>query len=53
MGNLAGEQGHALQQLLPYKSSHSFTNSDRHKIPMMGDLKLYYNNFDILLTCIW
>ena len=37
MENVAGEQGLALQQLFPYKSSDSFKNSDRHKISFFND----------------
>jgi len=37
MQNFAGEQGLALQQLFPHKSSYSFKNSDRHKIPFFND----------------
>jgi len=35
--NVAGVQGLALQQLLPYKSSYSFKNSDRHKVSFFND----------------
>ena len=51
MGNVAGEQGLALQQLFPYKSSYSFKNSDCHKISFLndGDLKFgYFDIFDML-----
>jgi len=37
MENVAGEQGLALQQFSPYKSSYSFKNSDRHKISLFDD----------------
>jgi len=37
MENVAGEQGLALQQFFPYKSSYSFKNSDRHKISLLND----------------
>jgi len=51
MGNVAGEQGLALQQLFPYKSSYSFKNSDHHKSSFSddGDLKLgHFDIFDVL-----
>ena len=51
MKNVAGEQGLALQQRFPYKSSYSFKNSDRHKISFFNDggLKLgYFDIFDML-----
>ena len=33
---VAGEQGLALQQLFPYKSSYFFLNSNRHKISLFN-----------------
>jgi len=44
MENVAGEQGLALQQLFPYKSSYSPKNPDRHKISLFNDrgLKLVH-----------
>ena len=36
MENVAGEQGHGLQQPFPYKSS-SFKKSDCHKISFFND----------------
>ena len=51
MKNVAGEQGLALQQLFPYKSSYSFKNSDSHEISFFndGDLKLgHFDIFDML-----
>jgi len=44
---VAGEQGLALQQLCPYKSSYSFKNSDRHKISLFNDRGLKLGHFDI------
>jgi len=46
MSNVAGEQGLALQQLLPYKS-YSFKISDRHKISFFNDGGLKLGHFDI------
>ena len=37
MENVAGEQGLALQQLFPYKSSYFSKNSDCHKISFLND----------------
>jgi len=37
MENVAGEQGLALQQLFPYKSSYSFKNSDCHNFSLIND----------------
>ena len=48
MGNVAGEQGLALQQHFPYKSSYSFKTSDRHKISSFNDGGLKFGHFDIL-----
>ena len=48
---VAGEQGLALQQLFPYRSSYSFKNSDCHKISFFNDggLKLSHSDiFDML-----
>ena len=47
MQNVAGEQGLALQQLFPHKSSYSFKNSDRHKISFFNDGGLKLGHFDI------
>ena len=47
MENVAGEQGLALQQLFPYKSSHSFKTSDCHKILFFIDGGLKLGHFDI------
>ena len=47
MENVAGQQGLALQQLFPYKSSYSFKNSDRHKISFFNDGGLKLGHFDI------
>jgi len=48
MENVAGEQGLALQQLFPYKSSYSFKISDRHKISFFDDGGLKLGHFGIL-----
>ena len=49
MGNVAGEQGLALQQHFPYKSSYSFKTSDSHKIiSSLNDVGLKFGHFDIL-----
>ena len=48
MENVAGEQGLALQQLFPYKSSYSFKNSNRHKFSFFTDGGLKHGHFDIL-----
>ena len=47
MENVAGEQGHALQQLFPYKSSYSFKNSDCHTFSFVNDGDLKLDHFDI------
>ena len=47
MGNVAGEQGRALQQLFPYKSSNFLKNSDCHKISLLNDGGLKLGHFDI------
>ena len=47
MGNVAGEQGLALQQLFPYKSSYFLKNSDCHKISLLNDGGLKLDHFDI------
>ena len=48
MENVAGEQGLALQQLFPYKSSYStFQSSDCHRISFFNDGGLKLNHFDI------
>ena len=44
---VAGEQGLALQQLFPYKSSSLFKNSDCHKISFFNDEGLKLGHFDI------
>ena len=49
-GNVAGEQGLALQQLFPYKSSYSFTLSDCHKFSFYNDGSLKLGHFDIFDT---
>jgi len=46
MENVAGEQGHGLQQPFPYKSS-SFKKSDCHKISFFNDGGLKLGHFDI------
>ena len=51
MENVAGENGLALQQLFPYKSSYFFKISNCHKISFLndGDPKLgYLDIFDML-----
>ena len=51
MENVAGEQGLALQQLFPHKSSHFFKNSDCHKISFLNDGSVkfgYFDTFDML-----
>ena len=48
MGNVAGEQGLALQQHFPYKSSYSFKTSDSQKISSFNDGGLEFGHFDIL-----
>ena len=45
--NVAGEQGLALQQLFPYKSSYFSKNSDCHKISFLNDRSLKLGHFDI------
>ena len=47
MGNVAGEQGLAHQQLFPYKSSYSFESSDCHKISFFNDGGLKFGYFDV------
>ena len=47
MGNVAGEQGLALQQLFPYKSSYFLKNLDCHKISLLNDEGLKFGHFDI------
>ena len=47
MENVAGEQGLALQQLFPYKSSHSFKNPDCHKFSFFNDGGLKLGHFGI------
>jgi len=47
MENVAGEQGLALQQRFPYKSSYCFKNLDRHKILFFNDGSLKLGHFDI------
>ena len=48
MGNVAGEQGLALQQHFPYKFPYSFKTSDCHKILSFYDGGLKFGYFDIL-----
>ena len=48
MGNVAGEQGLALQQHFPYKFPYSFKISDCHKISSFNDGGLKFGHFDIL-----
>ena len=48
MGNVAGEQGLALQQHFPYKPPYFFKNSDCHKISSFNDGGLKFGRFDIL-----
>ena len=48
MGNVAGEQGLALQQHFPYKPPYFFLNSDCHKILSFNDGGLKFGRFDIL-----
>ena len=47
MENVAGDQGLALQQLFPYKSSYMLKNSDCHKISFLNDGGLKLGHFDI------
>jgi len=47
MENVAREQGLALQQLFPYKSSYTFKISDCHKISISDDGGLKLGHFDI------
>jgi len=47
MGNVAGEQGFALEQLFPYKSSYSLKNSDCHKFSFFNDGGLTLGHFSI------
>ena len=48
MGNVAGEQGLALQQHFSYKPPYFFKNSDCHKISSFNDGDLKFGRFDIL-----
>ena len=48
MGNVAGEQGLALQQHFPYKFPYSSKTSDCLKISSFNDGGLKFGNFDIL-----
>ena len=48
MGNVAGEQGVALQQHFPYKFHCSFKTSDCHKISSFNGGGLKFGHFDIL-----
>ena len=48
MGNVAGEQGLALQQHFPYKFPYSFKTSDCHKILSFNGGGLKFGHFDIL-----
>ena len=45
MGNVAGEQGLALQQHFPYKFSYSFKTADSHKISSFNDGGLKFGHF--------
>ena len=47
MENVAGQQGLALQQLFPYKSSSFFGNSNPHKISFFNARGLKLGHFDI------
>ena len=47
MGNVAGEQGLALQQHFPYKFPYSFKTSDCHKISSFNGGGLKFDHFDI------
>ena len=47
MGNVAGEQGLALQQHFPYKFPYSF-KLQTHKISSFNDGGLKFDHFDIL-----
>jgi len=47
MENVAGEQGLALQQLFPYKSSYFLKYSDCHKISFLNDGGLKVGHFGI------
>ena len=44
---VAGEQGLALQQLFPYKSSYFFKNSNRHKISFFNARGFKLGRFDV------
>ena len=48
MGNVAEEQGLALQQHFPYKPPNFFKNSDCYKISSFNDGGLKFGRFDIL-----
>ena len=48
MGNVAGEQGLALQQHFPYKLPYSVTTSDCHKISSFNDGGFKFGHFDVL-----
>ena len=50
MGNVAGEEGLALQQHFPYKPPYFFKNSDCQKISSFNDGGLKFGDFDILDT---
>jgi len=45
---VVGEEGPALQQLFPYKSSYSFENSDCHKFSLFNDGDVKIGHFEIL-----
>jgi len=54
MENVAGEQGLALQQLFPYKSSYSVKNVDCHHFLFFNDGGVKLCHFDIFhmpFTC--
>ena len=48
MGNVAREQGLALQQHFLYKFPYSFKTSNCHKISSFNDGALKFGHFDIL-----
>ena len=52
MGNVAGEQGLALQQHFPHKFPYSFKTSDCHKISSFNDV-LKFGHHLIFSTCFF
>ena len=48
MGNVAGQQGLALQQHFPYKFPYSFKTLDCHKISSFNGGALKFGHIDIL-----